>query len=67
LHQQCGAVAFPFLPLHQQCGAIAFSIFTFAPTIEVEILSNGAAMAYENNYCYPFSIEHIDSLLERLQ
>jgi len=58
---------FPFLFLRQRLKAVAFSFFIFAPTIEVEILSNGNAIAYEDKSCYPFSIEHIDSLLERLK
>jgi len=42
-------------------------LFLFAPTIEVEILSNGNATAYKNYFLYPFSIDRMVSLLERLQ
>jgi len=38
-----------------------------APTIAVEILSNGNVVPYENKSCYPFSIDRFDSLLERLK
>jgi len=51
----------------QRLKAVAFSIFSFAPTIVMEILSNGNVISFGEGFFYPFSMfVHVFSL-ERLK
>jgi len=58
---------FIFNSLATAIESYCFIFTSLAPTIVVEILSNGNTISYEDCFYYLFSIDYINSLLERLQ